>query len=281
MRVMILGAGGMLGQHLVSSAPATVTLLPFTRAELDITDGRAVAVTATAERPNVIINSAAYTAVDRAETERDAAFRVNADAVGELGRIAHTIGARVIHFSTDYVFDGRATEPYTEESPTSPVNAYGASKLAGENALRQSQASFLIIRTQWLFGLHGKSFPRTMRDRALAGTPTKVVDDQTGRPTYGGDLAPLVWTLVERGVNGRLHATNGGSGTWFDVAQHIFARYHRRDLLSRCATSAYPTAAQRPRYSVLNTSRLERLVGGGLREWPQALDHFLDGASKS
>ncbi len=246
MRAMILGASGMLGHDLV----ATV-------------------------RPDVIVNAAAYTAVDGAEAEPDLAFRVNADAVGELGRIARSSRARVIHFSTDYVFDGRASEPYTEDSPTHPVNTYGASKLAGENALRQSEADSLIIRTQWLFGAHGKSFPRTMWERATTFLNTKVVRDQTGRPTYSRDLASAVWALTERRARGVLHVTNSGNATWFDVASYIFSRLGRSNLLSSCLTVEYPTTAERPHYSVLCTSLLERELGTGLPEWPRAVDHFL------
>lgn len=277
MRAMILGAGGMLGHDLVATVPATVTLLPFTRAEIDITDVATLAATVATVRPDVIINAAAYTAVDRAETERDIAFRVNADAVGELGRIALSSGARVIHFSTDYVFDGRSAEPYTENSPTHPVNTYGASKLAGEDALRQSEADSLIVRTQWLFGTHGKSFPRTMWERATAFVKTKVVRDQTGRPTYSRDLAGAVWTLAQRRARGMLHVTNNGNATWFDVASHIFSHLGRSDLLTSCLTVEYHTPAERPRYSVLCTSQVERELGTGLPEWRRALNHFLQG----
>jgi len=162
MRAMVLGAAGLLGHDLVATAPPDMTLFPFPRADLDITDTEALAATVREVRPDVVINAAAYTAVDRAESEPEAAFRVNDAAVGELGRIAREAGARVIHFSTDYVFDGTSAEPYAEESPPNPLNVYGASKLAGETALRASGAPCLIVRTQWLFGAHGRCFPRTM-----------------------------------------------------------------------------------------------------------------------
>jgi len=275
MRAMLLGAGGMLGHDLAATVPATVTLFPYTKAELDITDEKALAATIATVKPDVVINAAAYTAVDRAETERDLAFRVNAEAVGALGRIARSNGARVIHFSTDYVFDGEAIDPYTEESPTNPVNMYGASKLAGENALRQSEADSLIIRTQWLFGVHGKSFPRTMWERAKASLQTKVVRDQTGRPTYAEDLAEAVWTLAQRGARGVLHVANDGNATWFELANHIFTRLDRSTLLSSCLTVEYPTAARRPRYSVLATTQLEQDMRGALPAWRAAVDRFL------
>ena len=275
MRAMILGAGGMLGHDLVSSAPEGVELHALTRAELDITDTASLAARVSDEKPDVILNTAAYTAVDRAEAERDLCFRVNAEAVGELVRIAARARARVVHFSTDYVFNGNASQPYKEDNPTDPVNAYGASKLAGEQALRTSGADWLIVRTQWLFGIHGKSFPRTMWERASAGLETRVVNDQTGRPTYSKDLATAVWQLTERGVRGVLHIANHGQATWFEVAAQVFSRAGRSDLLRACACAEFPRPARRPRYSVLDTTRLEQQLGGGLPPWPQAVDHFL------
>jgi len=275
MRAMILGAAGMLGQDLVASAPQGTTIFPFTRAELDITTTTSLSAAVADVRPEVIINAAAYTAVDRAEAEPELCFRVNADAVGQLGRIAAQANAQVIHFSTDYVFDGTSSDRYGEESPTHPINTYGASKLAGENALKQSQARFLIIRSQWLFGVHGRSFPRTMWERARAGAKTKVVADQTGRPTYSRDLARAVWALTERAACGVLHLANHGKATWFDLATHVFAYAGRSELLTACRTAEYPTAAQRPRYSVLDTARFERELGASLPEWPAAVDHFL------
>jgi len=278
MRAMILGANGMLAHDLVATAPRDISLFPFTHAQLDITDVHLVAEAVASVRPHVVINAAAYTAVDRAETEQELAFRVNAEAVRELGRIAARAGARVVHFSTDYVFDGKATEPYEEDSPTNPVNAYGASKLAGETALRESRASFLILRTQWLFGLHGR-FPRTMWERATAGLATKAVRDQTGRPTYAEDLARATWALIAHGASGVLHVTNNGGATWFDLAAHIFARVGRSNLLTPCTTGEFPTRARRPRYSVLDTLRLERRLGAPLPDWRCAVESFLQGCA--
>jgi dTDP-4-dehydrorhamnose reductase len=139
-----------------------------------------------------------------------------------------------VHFSTDYVFDGKASRPYREDTPTKPVNAYGESKLAGEKALAQTGADWLIVRTQWLFGVNGKSFPRTMWERAHAGLETRVVRDQTGRPTFSHDLAVAVWALIARGTPGVMHVANDGQATWFDVAAHVFARAGRPDGTSRC-----------------------------------------------
>ncbi len=272
MRVMILGAGGMLGHDLVATAPHESKLFVFTRAELDITNAASLATVCASGKPDVIINAAAYTAVDKAESEPQAAFRINGKAVGDLGRIAAQVGAQVVHYSTDYVFDGNASQPYTEDSVTNPINTYGASKLAGEVALRESGAAFLILRSQWLFGMHGRCFPKTMYERARANLPTKVVGDQTGRPTYTQDLARATWGMVSRSARGVAHVTNEGAATWFDVAEHVFRRVKRLELLSCCTTGDYPTPARRPRYSVLGTGQIRER----LRDWRSALDHFLD-----
>jgi dTDP-4-dehydrorhamnose reductase len=275
MRAMVLGAAGMLGRDLVATAPPGVTLLPFTRAHLDITDTRAVAGKVAELEPDVVINAAAYTAVDRAESEHETAMRVNSAAVGELGRIARAAGARVIHFSTDYVFDGTAVEPYAEESPANPVNVYGASKLAGEKALQASGADCLIVRTQWLFGLHGRCFPRTMWERATARSASRVVSDQVGRPTCSVDLACATWQLIAMELAGVIHVANAGAATWYDVARRVYAACHGDDLVRPCSTAEFPTPARRPAHAVLGTARSEQALGGPLPAWEEAIERFL------
>src|SRR6266566_1308733 len=246
MRVMVLGAGGMLGRDLVATAPPAFRLFPFTHADLDITDQVLLKSRIRELQPQIIVNAAAYTSVDMAEDDRDLAFLVNRDAVGVLASLAAHCGARVVHFSTDYVFDGNVTTPYPEDAPTNPINVYGASKLAGEEALRASGAQFLLIRTQWLFGAHGKSFPRLMWDRARQGLITRVVADQTGRPSYTMDVASATWQLSQRAVMGVFHVANSGSATWYEVANHIFTAFGRASLVSPCGTADYPTRARRP-----------------------------------
>jgi dTDP-4-dehydrorhamnose reductase len=275
MRVMLIGAAGMLGHDLVHSTPPGVTLYPFTRADLDITNTELVAKKVSEIQPEILINAAAYTAVDRAEAEREPSFRVNAYAVGELGRIAAQADALVVHFSTDYVFDGIGRIAYVEDAATNPINVYGASKLAGERALEESGVSYLLIRTSWLFGSHGRSFPKTMWERAKHNLPTKVVDDQFGRPRYTRDLARATWTLVSRRATGAYHLANEGVTTWFGLATHVFARLDRAQLLTPCVTEDYPVAAKRPRHAVLATSHPDVSPGTRLRAWPEAVDDFL------
>ena len=274
MRVLLLGAGGMLGHDLVRVAPSHVELQPLTRVELDITDSGALRGIVADRRPAVIINAAGYTAVDRAETERDLAFRLNADAVAQLARVAAAFDSLVVHFSTDYVFDGLASTPYREEAPTNPINVYGESKLAGELGLRESGARWLILRTQWLFGEHGRSFPQTMRRRALERQPTRVVADQIGQLTYTADLAVATWRLLSGGAEGLYHIANSGVVSWFRVAEWIFQDLRCPELVTACTTADYPVLAPRPTYSVLDTSRVQALLGYALPSWDDALVRF-------
>ena len=275
-RVLLLGAHGMLGRELDAQAPNSVSVRSVDLEELDITRRDAVADALELHRPDVVVNAAAYTRVDDAEREFEEAMRVNGTAVAALGEECKARDIRVVHFGTDYVFDGRGDRPYTEDSPTSPVNRYGESKLEGERRLLASGARALVIRTQWLFGVHGRSFPRTMWQRARAGQTTRVIADQTGRPTYARDLAEAVWRLVALRTEGVVHATNGGQATWYDVAKAVFDAAGRPELLTPCATTDYPTPAARPAFSVLATERLERALGAPLPDWRNALDRFLD-----
>lgn len=276
MRVLLLGAGGMLATDLAREAPPHVDLRSLSHAECDITDAAALDRELGRVAADVVINATAYTAVDRAETERELANRVNGHAVGQLGMLCAERGARVIHFSTDYVFPGDASRPYREDDPVAPLNAYGASKLLGETLLARSGARYCVVRTQWLFGRNGRSFPRTMWERARAGQPTRVVSDQQGRPTYTVDLARATWAVMAAGTTGILHAANQGATSWFGLAQRVFDRLGAGELLSPCATTDYPTPAKRPAFSVLDTSRLEAIPGGAMPPWEDAVDRFLD-----
>lgn len=278
MRVLLFGSAGMLGHDLAATAPSAVSLVPFRRQDLDITDITRVRSVIRDLSPDAVVNAAAYTAVDRAETEGDQADLVNGTAVGAIGVSARAVGARVVHFSTDYVFDGTSKVPYSEDAPTNPLNRYGASKLAGEVALHQSGAKHLIIRTQWLFGVHGRSFPGTMIARAQSRSPTRVVDDQVGRLTYTGDLAAVAWRLLQLETSGTIHVANSGTATWFAVAREIFSRLHASALLAPCSTKEFPTVAARPAYSVLDTSRVESLLPA-LPPWPEALGRFMKDVS--
>ena len=274
MRVLLVGAGGMLATDLVRTQPADVELDARDLHQLDITNADSIAASVADVRPDWILNASGYTAVDRAESERDLATAVNGIGPGLLGDAAKRAGARVAHVSTDYVFAGDGKRPYREEDPVAPLNAYGATKLEGERRLRDSGARALIVRTQWLFGVNGPSFPKTMTARARAKQAARVVDDQTGRLTYTRDLASVLWRLIQGRAEGMWHAANSGEITWYDVARWIFEQEGVPHLLTRCTTADYPTPAKRPAYSVLDTTKLERHLGGPLPSWKDALERY-------
>jgi dTDP-4-dehydrorhamnose reductase len=265
----------MLGADLMASAPSGVEVHGRDRASLDITDSRALTAALDLVRPEVVINATGYTAVDRAELAREEAFALNATAVANLGMLCAERGAGVVHFSTDYVFDGSARHAYTEENLGAPLNVYGQSKLAGEQRLLSSGARSLILRTQWLFGVHGASFPRTMWERATRRQPTRVVDDQRGRPTYTVDLARTAWELVVRRLTGIYHVANSGEATWYDVARRVFDAAGVPELLSPCTSDEFPRPAKRPPHSILNTTKLEQTLAKALPPWSAALAEFL------
>lgn len=269
---MLLVGGGMLAVELAAAAPPGVRLVVLDHAALDVTDRDAVEQVLDRLRPSRLINTAAFTRVDDAERERDAAWRVNAEAPGVLAECCAARGLGIVHFSTDYVFDGEASKPYAEDAPTAPVNFYGETKLAGERAVLASPGRSLVIRSQWLYGSTGRSFPATMMARALERRPTRVVNDQTGRPTSARDLAHATWRLIQADAGGLIHVANRGTATWYDVAQRIFTRAGAVDLLEPCTSAEFPTPARRPRYSVLDLHQLEQHAGIWLPHWTEALD---------
>jgi dTDP-4-dehydrorhamnose reductase len=274
MNVLLLGAGGMLARSLQQSVPSVVELTALSRAACDITNVDAVREAVHAVRPEWIVNAAAYTAVDRAESERELAHRVNAEAPGVIGRAAADVGATVLHLSTDYVFPGTGTTPWREDDAHAPLNWYGSTKHEGELALAASGARALVVRVQWLYGTAGHSFARTMLGRATARSATRVVNDQHGTPTFTEDLAPALWECVSRDFTGTLHLANRGVTTWFAVAERIFDALGARDCLSACTTAEYPTPARRPANGALDLRRAAE-AGVQLPAWDDALDRWL------
>jgi dTDP-4-dehydrorhamnose reductase len=275
-RVLLLGAGGMLGHAIARSAPATVTLLGPALPRIEITDRQALRAAVAQHRPRWIINAAAYTRVDDAERDAAQAMRVNAEAVGMLGETARETGAAVLHVGTDFIFPGDATRPYRETDAPAPRNRYGESKLAGERALLDSGARALVVRAQWLFGVPGRSLPRTMWERARAGMPSRVVADQHGRPTLTDDLAHAMWDLVARDATGVVHVANEGAATWYDLAREVYAAAGHPELVTPCTSAEYATPARRPARAVLDTSRHHELTGAVLPHWRDALARWLD-----
>lgn len=264
MKVLITGARGQLGRALIATAPEGAVLDATDVAELDICDAAAVAAHLAATRPDLVINAAAYTAVDRAESDEAAAHRINAEAVGNLARAAGDTGARLVHVSTDFVFDGRQSTPYAPDAAPNPLSAYGRTKLAGEQA---AGAEALIVRTAWVYAAQGGNFVHTMLRLMAERDQLRVVADQIGTPTHATGLAEAIWSLAARDARGIFHHTDSGAASWYDFAVAIQEEALARGLLTReipvepIATADYPTPATRPAYSVLDKSATAALIG--------------------
>lgn len=283
MKIWIPGGKGMLGTDLALEARARGHEVLLTDRELDITDGSAVQTFMTTEKPTHVVNCAAYTAVDLCESEEARALQINGDGPARLGEAAHRAGAHAIQISTDYVFPGDASRPYLEEDPTGPLSAYGRTKLAGERRfIEASNGLGAVVRTSWLYGVHGKSFPATMLKLMAEREELKVVADQRGRPTFTRDLAQALADVATRRLAGVWHFANAGEVSWHGFAEAILERARARELplklkaVTPIPTSAYPTPAIRPAYSVLSTSKLEKTLGWTPRPWQQALDAFFE-----
>ena len=285
MKLLLLGGNGQVGRELRRSLKGLGELQVATRqgagsdllADFDAPDALEDLVRRVA--PDVVVNAAAYTAVDRAEAEPDGAFRVNAAAPAALARACAGEGALLVHYSTDYVFDGTGSRPYREEDPTAPLGVYGASKLAGEQAIRDSGARHAILRTAWVYAAHGSNFLRTMLRLGGERDELGVVADQVGAPTPAHFIANATAEIVRQGVDasGTWHLTAAGQASWHEFARAIFEQAHAAGRLPRVprvraiGTSDYPTPARRPAYSVLDTSRLRADFGITPPSWRQGL----------
>lgn len=279
MRIAVTGAGGMLAHDLIAAATDRGDeVLAFDRKVLDVTDGDAVLRAMGDAKPEVIVHCAAYTRVDDAEDNERDAFLVNGTGTLHVARAANACGALLVYPSTDYVFDGSSAVPYGVDAPTAPLNAYGRSKIQGEDAARAA-GRFMIVRTSWLYGAGGRNFVRTMLERGRAGAMLRVVDDQRGAPTWTGDLAAMILGLVRANApDGIYHATNAGDTTWYEFARAIFDSAGIAADLSPVSSNEYPQRAQRPKYSVLDCSRTYAVTGAA-PHWRDALDAALPGLS--
>lgn len=275
MRILLTGVTGQVGSALQSTLPPLGEVIPASRAQLDLADPDSIRAAVRTARPEVIVNAAAYTAVDQAEREEDLAFSVNRDGPAVLAEEAARLGALLVHFSTDYVFDGEKTTPYVETDTPNPLNVYGASKLAGEQAIRQSGCRHLIFRTSWVYSAGGKNFLVTMLRLAREGKELRVVDDQHGAPTSSDTIATATTEALKRSVGqGLYHMTAGGSTTWYEFARAIFREEGIAAQVTPIATSDYPTPARRPRNSVLDNALLAK-SGIRLPSWEAGLRDVL------
>ncbi len=269
MRVLVLGAGGMLGRDLVDTAQRSgheVTALGH--AELDVTDAAAVEAAVQASRPQWVANCAAYTRVDDAEGEAEEALRVNGEAAGVVARAARTAGATALYPSTDYVFDGTKASDYLESDPVAPLSSYGRSKLAGERA----SEGHLVVRASWLFGVGGPNFVETMLGLAARRDELRVVDDQFGSPTFTAHLAEGLLRLMEADARGVRHLSAGGSCSWLEFAREIFARTGATVRVEGCTSEDFGARAPRPRRSVLSSEHADTPT---LPHWTEGLDAYL------
>lgn len=277
--ILITGQHGQLGNELkVLSANYLQYDYIFTDVgELDITDAQKVSEFFDQYKPAICINAAAYTAVDKAETDKDLALKINAYAVGSLAENCHKINSKFIHISTDYVFDGTASSPYTEDYPVSPVNFYGESKLKGEEIALQKCTSAVIIRTSWVYSFFGNNFVKTMLRLMKERESITVINDQFGSPTYAADLAAAIMEIAVQSEDkgGIYHFSNEGVISWFDFAAAIKELAGLSCNVRPVDTSGYPTPAKRPGYSVMAKEKIKSTFGIELKDWKESLQKCL------
>jgi dTDP-4-dehydrorhamnose reductase len=268
--VLVTGAGGMLGRDVLAAIPEARGL---TRSELDITDAETVRAAVREARPDVVVNCAAWTDVDRAEADEAGATAINGAGAGNVAAAAAGVGAAIVHVSTDYVFEGTGTTPYVESDTVRPQTAYGRSKLAGEAEVREANPRHHVVRTAWLFGAHGPNFVRTMLRLAEDRDELNVVDDQTGCPTYTPHLAAALATIARSEAYGVWHAAGSGRCTWRELAQETFDRAGLAVRANPVTTAEFPRPAPRPAWSVLASERDDAVT---LPDWTDGLQAYLD-----
>jgi dTDP-4-dehydrorhamnose reductase len=277
LKALITGAGGQLATELEAAPPAGWTVEAITEVDLDIRDLAAVQAAVKRSGPDLILNAAAYTAVDRAETDSALAFSVNRDGAAHLAQAATEVGARMVHVSTDFVFDGQTSKAYLPGDPPAPLGVYGASKLAGEIAVAAVAPGALIVRTAWVYSPHGGNFLKTMLRVMAARGEVRVVADQIGTPTSATTLASALWGLALAGATGIHHHTDAGVASWYDFAQAIGEDAHASGRLGVApkvipiGTEDYPTPARRPAFSVLDKTSTWRILGAPAPHWRSAM----------
>lgn len=277
MKILVLGHKGMLGSDLMARLALGHSVEGRDRDEFDITRIEECRRVIDEAAPDAVINAAAYTDVDGAETNRDLCYAVNADGVGHLVSACAGGQIKLVHISTDYVFDGTGKKPYREEDPLQPQNVYGRSKAAGEQAIRNGGAPFLLIRTAWLYGRHGKNFVTTILQKAKNTGALSVVDDQCGSPTFTWDLAGAIEVLLSADAQGIFHVTNRGICSWHDFAAKILEYAGLSNVsLSPISSDTLDRPARRPAYSGLSNVKFQETTGKAMRVWQVALRDFMD-----
>ena len=278
--VVVLGAGGMLACELIprmqeQTRSAGGKVLVWTKGELDITDRKLVLEQIGLATPSVVINCAAYTDVDGCESNTAKAMKVNGEGPGYLAEACKAASALFVHFSTDFVFDGELRRPYRVDDEAHPLSAYGISKLEGERAIISRDCTFLIIRTSWLYGSHGRNFVEAILGKAERDEQLKVVSDQVGRPTYAPDLSDAAMRLLEAQAGGIIHFANSGHCSWHEFAVEIIRQSGLRVPVGTLSSSELGRPAKRPAYSVLDMSSYEKAASATPRHWKDALADFM------
>ena len=282
--IWLIGCKGMLGTEIARQLSELKVDFVGTDIDVDITNPQALEVFAKDKSIDYIINCSAYTAVDKAESDEAFAKKLNEDGPRNIANLANQIHAKMIHISTDYVFDGTGTAPYTEEMPIVPIGVYGKTKAAGEVAVRQNLNEYYIIRTAWLYGWAGKNFVYTMIKAMNTHDFVKVVNDQKGSPTFAGDLAEVIIKIIKKNTipYGTYHCTDLGEITWFDFTNEIkkqgveLGLFTNKDcVVNPCTTQEYPTPARRPAYSVLSKDKIQNTLGISIPFWKDSLRVFL------
>jgi dTDP-4-dehydrorhamnose reductase len=284
MKIQIIVSGGQLGTDCIQILGTDHQIIATDYPDIDIGEPASVTRICRDAKPEIIINCAAYTAVDKCESEREAARRINADGPRHIGEAAAAIGARVVHISTDYVFDGRreVPQPYVEDDPVNPLSEYGRSKLAGEQNLLHCCPDALVLRTAWLYSAHGPNFLKTMLRLALSDPERNftIVDDQFGSLTWSDTLARQIGVLLDSDLTGIVHATSDGHSSWYEAACYFLKRMDIAHRFVPCATADYPTPAHRPANSILRNKVLELHGLSGFGPWQGHVDRFVEHCGK-
>lgn len=282
--ILLIGNCGQLGKELQQNLTAYGDIIAVGRSRVDLAQPETIRQVMAEVQPHLVINAAAYTAVDKAESEPELATAINAIAPAILAQEAQQVGATLIHISTDYVFDGRQSHPYRETDPTNPLSVYGQTKLAGEQAIRDTKNNrHLILRTSWVYGIHGKSnFVKTMLKLGAEREEIRVVADQIGSPTWARDIAHVIAQMISTAdIAGTYHYTNSGVASWYDFAIAIFEEAHQLGFPLKVqrvipiTTADYPTPAQRPAYSVLSCEKISKVLETRAPHWREALRQML------
>ena len=275
MKIVVTGANGQLGCEVAVQGKNCHELVLVGHDDLDICDGQAVKEFFVKHKPDAVINCAAYTNVDQAESDFDGAFKVNVIGSQNLAAACLEVGAKLVHVSTDYVFDGSGSECYREYDPVSPLGVYGKTKCIGENIVREILGRHYIVRTAWLYG-EGNNFVRTMLKLAKTNDTLRVVNDQIGTPTSTVDLTKAIFKLLAGNSYGTYHATCQGQCSWYDFAVEIFKQVNKKVTVIPVSSSEFPRPAKRPAYSVLDNYMLKMTVGDPMRNWQEALTEYLN-----